>query len=149
MSINDVFSEIDLHFKRTDAVITDVENLHLDGQNFDDPEIVKTMDAFIFRFIKIQDKMGDKLFPVYLQLLQEYDNNMPLLDILNNLERLEIIDSAEEWIEFRKLRNSLTHEYPGNEGEIIEALEAAIQAYRKMKEIYAKIKNDALKRSGS
>ena len=147
MNLEDVFSEIDLHFKRTDAVIRDAENLPLEKQNFEDPETVKTMDAFIYRFIKIQDKMGDKLFPAYLQLLQEYNDNMPLLDVLNDLERLGIIDSAQEWIEFRKLRNNLTHEYPGNEDEIIEALEAAIQAYHKMKAIYSKIKNDVRTRT--
>ena len=142
MNINEVIAEINLHFKRTDSVIRDVENLPMEEQNFDDPETVKTMDAFIYRFIKIQDKMGDKLFPAYLQLLQEYDDDMPLLDVLNDLERLRVIDSAQEWIEFRKLRNSLTHEYPGNEDEIIEALRAAVLAYQKMKTVYNKIKND-------
>ena len=54
MSISEVIAEIDLHFKRTDSVIRDVENLPMEEQNFDDPETVKTMDAFIYRFIKIQ-----------------------------------------------------------------------------------------------
>ncbi len=148
MRIEDIFNEIDLHFKRTDAVITDVENnIPLEEHNFDDPGIIKTIDAFIYRFIKIQDRMGDKLFPAYLQLLQEYKDNMPLLDVLNDLERLGAIDSAEEWIEFRKLRNNLTHDYPGNEEEIIEALEASVQAYQKMKSVYNKIKEDVKSRN--
>ena len=143
MKIDDVLGELELHFRRTDSVLPAIENqLTGDEHDFDDPEFVKTTDAFIYRFIKIQDKMGDKLFPAYLQLLQEYRDNMPLIDVLNDLERLGVIESAQEWIEFRKLRNSLTHEYPGNEDEIIDALEAAVGTYRKMKSIYSKIKTD-------
>ena len=80
--------------------------------------------------------MGDKLFPMVLIELQEYKKSMSLIDVLNKLERLEIIDSKDEWIEFRKLRNSLTHEYPDNEEEIIEAINLSLDIYLQMKRIY-------------
>lgn len=142
MNINDIFDELNLHFKRIDAILPEIEkSMPISSKDFENSEIVKTIDSFIYRFIKIQDRMGDKLFPAFLNLLQEYKSNMALIDVLNDLERLEIIDNAEEWIDYRKLRNSLTHEYPGNEEEIIEALELALDAYKRMKEIYQFIVN--------
>lgn len=84
--------------------------------------------------------MGEKLFPAVLQLLQEYKQNLPLIDVLNKLEKLGIINSTDEWIDFRKLRNSLTHDYPDNEEEIIEAITLAVDVYKKMLIIYYNIK---------
>ncbi len=140
MNIKDIQAEIELHIKRIDAILPEIlEWLPLDNTSFEKIEIVKTIDSFIYRFIKIQDKMGDKLFPTVLEILQEYNTNMPLIDVLNKLERLELINSTDEWIEFRKLRNTLTHEYPDNENEIIEAINLAIDVYKKMISIYNKL----------
>ena len=72
--------------------------------------------------------------------LLEYRDNMSLRDVLNRLEKLEIIDSAQEWIEFRKVRNAATHEYPDNEDEVIEAINNMLAAYKKIKLIYENIK---------
>lgn len=124
------------------------EFLPLSESDFENTEIVKTLDSFIYRFIKVQDKMGAKLFPEYLKILQEYKPNMPLIDILNTLERIEVISSTEDWIDYRKLRNSLTHEYPGNEKEIIESLGSALEAYGNIKIVYLHIVEDASKRKG-
>jgi hypothetical protein len=143
MNINYIFEELNIHFKRIDAILPEIEKwMPISSEDFEKTEIVKTIDSFIYRFIKIQDRMGDKLFPEFLNLLQEYKSNMALIDVLNDLERLGIFNKAEEWIDFRKLRNTLTHEYPGNEEEIIEALQLALDAYKRMKEIYLTIVNE-------
>jgi len=83
-------------------------------EDLDDTEVVKTIDSFIYRFTKIQDKMGEKLFPAILNEFQEYKPNMPLIDVLNKLEKFELIDNVDMWIDFRKLRNNLTHDYPNS-----------------------------------
>ncbi|MDM8567354.1 hypothetical protein QUF74_17105 [Candidatus Halobeggiatoa sp. HSG11] len=132
--------EIDRNIKRIDAILPDIQSwLPLKTEDLNDTEIVKTIDSFIYRFTKIQDKMGEKLFPAVLKELQEYKSNMPLIDVLNKLEKLELIDNVDTWIDFRKLRNSLTHDYPNNETEIIEAINLSITAYFKMKDIYIKM----------
>ena len=64
---------------------------------------------------------------------------MPLIDMLNTLERIEVINSTEDWIDYRKLRNNLTHEYPGNEKEIIDSLNSALDVYGNIKIIYNNI----------
>jgi hypothetical protein len=47
---------------------------------------------------------------------------MPFIDILNSLEKLSIIESAEQWLGLREIRNLVTHEYSGNEQEMVDAL---------------------------
>jgi len=129
--------EINLQIKRIDAILPDIESwLPFKREYLEDTEKIKTIDSFIYRFIKVQDKMGDKLFPAVLQLLEEYKQNMPFIDVLNKLERLELIQSSDEWIEFRNLRNNLTHDYPDNEEEIIDTINLSIDIYKKMIEIY-------------
>lgn len=85
-------------------------------------EQVSHADQMIFRFSRLQDTMGNKLFPLILQGLGEYTQNMPFIDTLNKLEKLSIIESAEKWLGLREIRNLVTHEYPENEQEIAEAL---------------------------
>ena len=41
----------------------------LSAEDFSNQERVKTMDAFLFRFIKLQDLMGNKLFREVLDCL--------------------------------------------------------------------------------
>jgi len=135
--LDEIKLELDIHFKRIDSILPEINGyLPLSKDDFDNIEIIKAIDSFILRFTKIQDKMGDKLFPAVLDKLQEYKRSMSLLDVLNKLEKLEYIDSTEEWIGFRALRNILTHEYPTNQDEIAEAVELAIDSYNKMKRIY-------------
>ncbi len=140
MKIEFIFDEIKLHIKRIELLLPDIESwLPLSYEDFDNIEKIKTIDSFIYRFIKVQDKIGEKLFPALLSSLQEYDRRMPFIDILNKLEKLEILPSADEWIEYRNLRNILTHEYPDNEDEIIEAIPLAVDAYKNILEIFNKI----------
>jgi hypothetical protein len=136
-TLQQIKDELDIHFKRVDNILPEVESyLPFTIDDFENTEKIKTIDSFIYRFTKIQDKMGEKLFPKVLQELQEYKNNMAFIDILNKLERLELIDSSDEWIDFRKFRNNLTHEYPNNEEDIVEAINLLIDVYKKIKNIY-------------
>ena len=145
ITIQQIKDELDIHFKRVDAILPEVKSyLPFKNDDFDNIEKIKTIDSFIYRFSKIQDKMGDKFFPAILRELQEYKNNMALIDILNRLEKLELLKNSNDWIDYRKLRNSLTHEYLNNTDEIIEAINLSINVYKDMKNIYIKM----LKRVG-
>ncbi len=85
-------------------------------------EQISHADQLIYRFSQLQDTIGNKLFPLILQGLGEYSPNMPFIDILNQLEKLSVIESTEHWLSLREIRNLVTHEYPGNEKEIVDAL---------------------------
>lgn len=54
---------------------------------FDDFKKIKTIDTFIYRFIKLQELMGEKLFKIFLDEIDEYKDNMSLLDMLDKLEK--------------------------------------------------------------
>jgi len=138
MTLEHVKKELNIHFSRLDMILPELKSyLPFSEQDFNDIEKIKTIDSFIYRFTKVQDRMGEKFFPLVLAELYEYKSNMAFIDVLNRLEKLELLESSDAWIEYRKLRNTLTHEYPDNEDEIIEAINLSIEVYEKMKTIYA------------
>jgi len=102
-----------------------IKNL-LESLDIEDFESVKVIDTFIFRFIKLQDYLCRKLFRRFLDVIGELFENMSFIDILDKLERLGIIESTEEWLEIRRLRNKLTHDYPQELEEIKEEIKIAI-----------------------
>lgn len=85
-------------------------------------EQISHTDQLIYRFSQLQDTMGRKVFPLILQGFGEYTPEMPFIDILYKLEKLSVIEDAEKWLELREIRNLVTHEYPGNEKEIVDGL---------------------------
>lgn len=128
--MDDILKKIDLHKKRAANALLEIKTWGvLSVDLFEDYERVKTVDSFIYRFIKLQDMMGDKLFRLFLDEIGEYKDSMSLIDVLDKLEKFNIVDNAEKWIEYRKLRNKLTHEYPNNEQEIIEGIYLAIESF--------------------
>ncbi|MFA7241869.1 MAG: hypothetical protein WC091_17285 [Sulfuricellaceae bacterium] len=72
-------------------------------------ELTERLDAFVSRFCRLQDTLGDKLLPTYLRVQLEPIGSV--LDNLNRAEKLGLIPSVADWIEARNLRNSLVHEY--------------------------------------
>ncbi|MFA7578475.1 MAG: hypothetical protein WC002_10460 [Candidatus Muiribacteriota bacterium] len=138
--INDIVEKIKLHRNRAETALKEIiEWERIDKKIFIDFEKIKTIDTFIYRFIKFQDMMGDKLFRIFLNEIGEYKDNMSLIDILDKLEKFEIIEKSEEWMKYRKLRNTLTHEYPNNENEVIEGIKLAIDTFYKIDEIFNNI----------
>ena len=131
---------LNMHFKRAETAyraIMSWEDISVNIlENYDK---IMVVDSFIFRLIKIQDLMGDKLFKNLLKAIEEYKEEMSVLDILDKLEKLSIIDDANQWVEFRKIRNILTHEYPFNEEEMINGLKSGLTAFIDIKNIYFKI----------
>jgi hypothetical protein len=54
-------------------------------QQLSDDEI-EPIDQFLYRFTKLQDAMGEKLFLLILEFLKEENTtNKPFIDILNRL----------------------------------------------------------------
>jgi len=138
--IDDILDKVQLHRDRASLALEEIKGWKsLDADIFKNFEKIKTVDTFIYRFIKFQDMMGDKLFKIYLNEVGEYKDNMSLLDVLDKLEKFEIIDKSISWMEYRKLRNKLTHEYPNNEQEIVEGIKMSIDAFYEIEQILEKI----------
>jgi hypothetical protein len=93
------------------------------------------IDQLIFRFLKLQDTMGDKLFPSFLELIGEESKRMTFIDKLNRLEELELL-YKNEWMELRKDRNEIAHEYSFNQDEVVDGINLIYNDVDKLLEIY-------------
>lgn len=74
-----------------------------------DPILAERLDAFVSRFGRLQDTVGDKLLPALLSALAEAPG--PAIDNLDKAEKFGFIESADVWMEMRRLRNQMVHEY--------------------------------------
>ena len=104
------------------------------------PEQVRCIDQFIFRFSKLQDAIGAKLFRYLLEYLDEDVTALPMRDILNRLERYQIIPSADEWNYIRELRNEISHDSPLMEDDVVAILNELFLKVKDVFEIYRKLK---------
>ena len=74
-----------------------------------DPILAERLDAFVSRFGRLQDTVGDKLLPALLISMAEKPG--AAIDNLDRAEKLGFIESADTWMEMRRLRNQMVHEY--------------------------------------
>ena len=93
------------------------------------------MDQLLFRFIKLQDTVGERLIPATLAGLREPFEDWPMRDRLNRLEKLGYLD-VDNWLAWREVRNRLAHEYPDQPELRFAALGAAIDAAKDLTVLY-------------
>ncbi len=86
----------------------------------DDIDLAERVDAFVARFGRLQDTVGDKLLPGVLAWLAEPVG--PAIDNLARAERLGWLSSAATWLECRQLRNFMVHEYVRDMTVLADAL---------------------------
>lgn len=89
-------------------------------------EQIALTDQYVYRFAKLQDLMGDKLFKLILEFIEESTEKLAFIDILNRLEKLEVIESANIWLNLRLDRNRIAHDYVKNIDEVLEDLSTLI-----------------------
>lgn len=126
-----------LHFlcritrKEIDHLVTTTDRLFPSGERVSaetlanwigDATLSERLDAFVTRFSRLQDTVGDKLLPALLTHLGE--ERGPALDNLDKAEKFGWLDSADEWMAFRKLRNQMVHEYIEDRTLLADALNA-------------------------
>jgi hypothetical protein len=97
---------------------------------------IESLDQYIFRYIKMQDAMGERLFRQMLDLLEEPARSQPFLDKLNRLEQLGAISSKEAWLKLRNLRNLLTHEYEDDSASMSEVITQVYGVYPEVEATY-------------
>ena len=102
----------------------------------------RIVNSFLFNYLKIQDKIGAKLFRALLREWRELDDDAtPMIDVLNRLEKLGVIDSVQRWDELRELRNTITHEYPDDDALRLANIQLALDGYRHMRDIMHRIEH--------
>lgn len=104
-------------------------------------DLAEKVDAFVSRFARLQDHLGEKLIPRFAALLGEAPKSM--LDVLAYAEKMQWIENAEIFIGARKLRNLLVHEYMSDAGLFLQALLAADEAAEMLFTAVAAIEKEA------
>jgi len=125
--VADNLKESDKHLKRLNDAFEELNKdiaFPIEAKNYhhilNNKQNLAYSDQIIYRFSKLQDCMGAKLFKSIL-LYQGENIDKPFLDILNQLEKMDIID-VDEWFEIRDLRNEIAHDYENNDTLTINIL---------------------------
>ena len=142
--IQKLIVECDKHLKRINGAYLKMsifmpldENKY---QQLSDDEI-EHIDQFLFRFAKLQDAIGEKLFMLLLEFLKEENTRTrPFIDILNRLEQLGFLDDKNVWLELRKIRNNIAHQYEDEPKQAAEALNAIFASKSILEKIYTTLK---------
>ena len=71
--------------------------------------MAERLDAFVACFGRLQDTVGDKFLPALLTALNETPG--AAIDNLDKAEKLGLIQSVDAWVEMRRLRNQMVHDY--------------------------------------
>lgn len=101
---------------------------------------IKVLDTLAYRFAKIQSILGERVFREILEEL-EYDlDGKSYLDILQAIEKEEIISSVFEWKRLREVRNTISHDYPEEIEFLVSAINEMLSGIEVFDEIIKNIK---------
>ena len=143
LKLEKILKECDKHLQRINEAYSDMsvfmpltaakyENLSKDD--------VQAIDQYLFRFSKLQDSMGEKLFRVLLGRFEENTDTLAFLDVIKKLEKYVAMDIANEWQDLRKIRNQLAHEYEDEAIEMANIINLIHAKKEVIESIYLRIK---------
>lgn len=91
--------------------------------------------------------MGEKLFKTLLLALDEKVENRPFIDILNRMEKIELLKSVQEWRDLRDIGNELAHNYDDDPQEssmvinkIYEKRDILLEIFDRIDEYYQSVR---------
>ena len=113
------------HFIRVEKSYNELQKImpvsKLKFEKLGDDEI-KNIDQYLFRFAKFQDCIEQKIFKLIINEYEEDASNITFRDILNRLEKMNILKKANDWHELRDARNNISHEYDDDPQKMSQAL---------------------------
>jgi hypothetical protein len=145
--LSEVLKTANVHLSRLEKAKEEINSFgNFENLDLTQWEVLKTIDTFVFRFIKLQDYLGNKVFKEFLKAIGEYTEGMSFIDVLDKLEKLKIIGNTEDWLKIRELRNRLTHEYPEEVEETRKDLKLALKYSNLLKQTLENIESYLLQR---
>jgi len=137
MRLPKYFSEIDAHIALIDEALEVLqEKLPIsDYKNLSSLEKF-ALNTLIFRFSKLQDLLGSKVFRSYLEYSGFETSEKSFFELLKEIEKEGIVD-IDTWDE---LRNQIAHEYPEEEDEAIEKINLFIERSQVLIKIAQKLR---------
>lgn len=109
-----------------------------------DDDLSERVEAFASRFGRLQDTLGGSLLPHYLAALGE--KPMPVIDTLNRAEQLGLLQDSERWMELRRLRNRMVHEYIDDPKILADALQAGHEGVVLLRDTADRVTEDMRRR---
>ena len=134
--------EADHHIQRLNSVMATLKKyhpFHKDIFSSIESDILDKLDVLAFRFAKLQDLLGSKIFREYLEVNSYPLEGKSFLEILKELDKEQIID-IDKWSEFRGVRNALAHDYPFEEYEKLEAINYLIENIEYLVEVTQRVR---------
>jgi Fe2+ transport system protein B len=133
----------DIHASRLQAALS--KTIHLIPFNADHLVTLNEMDAAFLevvtsRFSKLQDTLGQKVFPLVLTHSGEDIKDKTFIDILNLFEKFGFISDATFWLNLRQTRNAIAHEYPDHLEKLTIALNAVYSQSRELLDYWESLK---------
>ena len=135
------FDKLEKHYIAIKEYKTLIDDLLQENNIYDQfvfntlkPEKRAILDAYLKRFASIQDFLGAKIFSLLLEIAGI--NNTKMSEVLSNIEKENIIDSLENWIELREVRNELEHDYPEDLQEALDDLKYCVNSFEQLESYY-------------
>ncbi|MEA2018502.1 MAG: hypothetical protein U9N59_08640 [Campylobacterota bacterium] len=137
-NLNKKLYECDKHVEKLNdakAFLKDIMPLSIEKYLKIDKIQSSFIDQLNFRFTKLQDTVGESILKGVLIKSKEDVEKMTFLDILNRLEKLEILDK-NRWLELREVRNEIAHEYSFNQDEVVDNINLIYEKTDELISIY-------------
>jgi len=121
--LSDYFKEAKVHIgkiQQANKILKEVMPLCSDSFETLSEKEQDKLDILAFRFSKLQDLLGDKIFRMILEY-SGFNVQKKFIELLSELEKEGLLD-LDKWIELRNARNKIAHEYPDEQDNLIEAI---------------------------
>ena len=137
--LNNYFNEAQKHIDLIDESLEVLEP-KIPIENYESLNQLErfALNALIFRFSKLQDLIGVKIFRNYLDFSGFDVVEKSFFDILREIEKEGIVN-IDSWNELRELRNRIAHEYPEEIDEMVESINLFIKKSGSLVEISKKL----------
>lgn len=109
-------------------------------------ETVVWVDAFLKRWENFQDLLENQLIQGLVILEGESDHVRTRRDRAYFLEKLELVETGEDWFAAGQLRNKLAHGYPLSDPKQVQRINAAYEQVALLTETFNRIRGHALDR---
>lgn len=143
MILQNILDECSKHRKRMDYAYKKVSPLLPFTKNnvtqLSD-ENISHLDQYIFRFSKLQDAIGRKLFKSVLNWQGENTDGKSLRDLFSRLEQLGVVEDYDSWNKLRIIRNDISHEYDEGPQELAEKLNTLFESHSSLERYLKSIK---------
>jgi len=143
-NLESIFKECDKHIVRINMASEKMQPkmpLTIETYNQLNDDDIAALDQFLFRFGKLQDAIGSRLFSNMLLYLGEDIKSLTMIDKLNRLEQINLLESKIEWQNLRELRNELSHQYEQDSNESLKFINEVFDKRQQLLSIYIMMEN--------